>query len=155
MRVCPAREGKGACACSLNRFPTSGFGRRSERHIGAMKGEASIVPKFEKGKAMLTLIISASLATVFPTSRPITVFGIGGESCASAWRRDHQAESYVWLMGFWSAANLARGSDGPIESDGDGVAAEVQKTCESAPSMRLIDAAHLTYSQLVRSAHRQ
>jgi len=40
MRVCPAGNGKGACACGFHRFLTSGLGRRSKRYIGAASGPA-------------------------------------------------------------------------------------------------------------------
>ncbi|WP_288458107.1 hypothetical protein, partial [uncultured Sphingomonas sp.] len=33
--ICPAGNGKGACACSRDRFPTSGFGPSLREDIGA------------------------------------------------------------------------------------------------------------------------
>lgn len=53
MRACPAREGKGACACSLNRFPTSGFGRRSrEVHRGGTGSKPNGRPFRLRGASM-------------------------------------------------------------------------------------------------------
>lgn len=45
MRACPARKGKGACACSTDRFPTSGFGRRPERTYGRHEVEPKVAPQ--------------------------------------------------------------------------------------------------------------
>lgn len=41
MRACPVGSAdKGACARCFSGFPTSGFGRRSERYIGRREVEA-------------------------------------------------------------------------------------------------------------------
>jgi hypothetical protein len=47
MRVCPARNGKGACACSLIRLLTSGLGRRPEWPYGRREVEAE--PPLNRG----------------------------------------------------------------------------------------------------------
>ena len=66
MRVCPAGNGKGACACSLNRFPTSGFGRRPEwtyrvvSHTGGMAGVATIMQLFPDRNAALVVLTNSS-----------------------------------------------------------------------------------------------
>lgn len=44
------------------RFPTSGFGRRSERHIGAMRGQPNIAPGRREGAIMRLLAVLAAVA---------------------------------------------------------------------------------------------
>lgn len=44
IRACPAGNGKGTCACSLTRFPTSGFGRARRETSGTRCAEAEHCP---------------------------------------------------------------------------------------------------------------
>lgn len=59
MRACRAGNRKGACACSLMRFPTSGFGRRSESHTRAMEASGTSLRK-----AAITRIFAGCIAAV-------------------------------------------------------------------------------------------
>jgi hypothetical protein len=92
---------------------------------------------------------------------PMHVFGIGTASCAQ-WQSDdtNRRDGANWILGYWSASNhvataLKQDSLVGEKTDGYGIIAEVKKTCDARPSMKLLYAVALTYRQMrARDAQR-
>lgn len=81
-----------------------------------------------------------------------TAFGIGTDSCAN-WQSTaaHKSEGEAWILGFWSALNLAGRIDVKIDAgiDAPDIWSEVKKTCASTPDSRLADAVLTAYDKMV------
>ncbi|HEV2572047.1 MAG TPA: hypothetical protein VGU72_09945 [Beijerinckiaceae bacterium] len=81
-----------------------------------------------------------------------TAFGIGTDSCANWQSSDaHKSEGDAWILGFWSALNLASRVDARIDADIDanGIWNSVREACTQTPSGKLADAVLETYDKMV------
>lgn len=72
----------------------------------------------------------------------VQIFGIGRESCASAYEPGQDVERTVWVLGFWSGMNTATASTRGDQTDGLGILAEVKLRCSRSPSKLLAQAAY-------------
>ena len=101
---------------------------------------------------MIALALAMMLAVpVDPDNAPakmITVYGIGGASCAKAMDPQHRSEAFAWVMGYFTARNeySLRQVQG---TDGEGVFGEIT-LCRAAPSQDLAAAAENVFRQLRR-----
>lgn len=81
-----------------------------------------------------------------------TAFGIGTDSCAN-WQSStaHKSEGEAWILGFWSALNLAGRVDVKIDAgiDAPDIWKEVTKTCAGSPDGKLADAVLSAYDKMV------
>jgi hypothetical protein len=94
------------------------------------------------------VILLAFAAAALSPPKMVSVFGAGHSSCAKAWTDENYAQSYVWLMGFWSGMNTARSAQTGHGTDGDGVVGEVKLICAKTPSLPLISAAAEAYNAM-------
>lgn len=81
-----------------------------------------------------------------------TAFGIGTDSCANWQSTDaHKTEGNAWILGFWSALNLAARVDAKIDADIDanGIWSEVTTACTKVPTGKLADAVLQTYDKMI------
>lgn len=81
-----------------------------------------------------------------------TAFGIGTDSCLNWQSTDaHKTEGNAWILGFWSALNLASRIDAKIDADvdADGIWSEVKIACAKAPLGKLADAVLETYDKMI------
>ncbi|MDH7795317.1 MULTISPECIES: hypothetical protein [unclassified Beijerinckia] len=81
-----------------------------------------------------------------------TAFGIGTDSCVNWQSTDaHKTEGNAWILGFWSALNLASRIDAKIDADVDAnsIWSEVAAACATTPSGKLADAVLVTYDKMI------
>lgn len=91
------------------------------------------------------ILLTLALATA--DMRPITAYGVGRASCATAMARENYSDSFNWVMGYFSGRN----QEGPVSvggTDGAGIMGEIKLICDARPSEDLFDAAHQVYERL-------
>jgi hypothetical protein len=68
-------------------------------------------------------------------------------SCAH-WRSESIGEGDAWVLGLWSGLNYANVRTVGQHTDGEGIIAEVRKACSARPSMTLLNATFIAYSEM-------
>ena len=70
-------------------------------------------------------------------------------SCATAFSSKANEEAAgIWLTGFWSGLNVARGLVVGSTSDADGILREIKLDCQKTPAAALHQSAHQTYDRM-------
>src|SRR5262245_39375779 len=95
--------------------------------------------------ALLALWLMVEPALAQP--QQALIVGIGRMSCAH-WLSQSFNEGEGWILGFWSGLNLANARTVGQHTDGEGMIAEVRKTCATLPSMTLVKATFTAYSEM-------
>ena len=104
-------------------------------------------------RSIVLLLVMLIAAPAFPTAAAQTpvvhIYGMGLRSCAT-WltERGFRVSGDQWLLGFWSAYNMATGKDVAGTSDGGGLVGEVELVCKASPSLTLVNAALRARSKL-------
>jgi hypothetical protein len=108
-------------------------------------------------KIICLCVVLASSCPAYAQGLPKTQYtlGIGCNSCGY-WMSlpERHVEGKIWLWGYWSGlnsqstANSLTGKD----VDGEGIAGEVKKVCETVPAMPLIQAVATVYTQFKKNA---
>lgn len=83
-----------------------------------------------------------------PLGASVSMFGVGGESCATALPVERRLETSAWIFGFWSALNSSHGARVGHSTDGDGVMAEIVLRCQKEPSLPLFHVVRQTYAEV-------
>lgn len=111
-----------------------------------------MIRSFVAVAALLGATVAAQADT--QPGAPFVVFGVGNRACQTwlaAGVADIEARS--WIVGYWSGLNASQLSDAGRTAGADAVVAEVRHTCESEPSMPLLEAVERAHARLAE-AHR-
>lgn len=89
---------------------------------------------------MIATVLLLVMATQGPGAT-VNVRGVGAMTCATALQAENRVASENWIAGYWAAWDMARiGKAAPLAptSDLNGIVAEVERECRSAPSHSLV-----------------
>jgi hypothetical protein len=93
-------------------------------------------------------ILTPATGAVPTEHKPVTMFGIGNQSCAAATSKESQPEAYAWLAGYFSGRNRGASAETGRLLDSKGIWSEIDLYCKDNPSIPLFQAAEQIYRNL-------
>lgn len=98
--------------------------------------------------SMVAVVCVVTMGEVPGQAPDFYALGQGRLSCAN-WlsRPEYERDGQSWILGYWSAINLANPANHAVgsRSDGDGIVAEVKRICLAEPSANLYQAVDRVY----------
>jgi hypothetical protein len=95
-------------------------------------------------------MIFALLLATAGLDTPILVYGIGGQSCATAFSSRFENDAKNWISGFWTGLNQERSLGVGENTDFNGIVGEIRLLCAQHPSATLLAATNITYEKMAR-----
>ncbi len=104
--------------------------------------------------AAFLLLVPSVRSVAAPSPGRVESFGLGGLSCAT-WNvpSARQAQADQWILGYWSATNVAAFTSGHsgcagCTTDEAGILGEIHRFCSEEPSRTILYATVTIYNRL-------